>query len=784
MKRLLYRAALLNASGYIALVAVMAPCAAQSQVDRKPDVPQGAASTVQINDIIVTARRRSERDIDVPVAITAFSGSQIDRQGLSDLSAIASRVPELNIATNISTNGGTLTLRGVSSASSTASVEQAVTVNVDGIPVSYAGIVRLGQFDLGQAEVLKGPQALFFGKNASGGIISLKSAEPTDHLDVLFRGAYETEAQEYVGEAHISGPLSDNVQARLAVRYSDMAGWINNVIPAGAPGVFGPAHRKSPGTDEFSAKAAINLQPNDAFSIKLKSAYSKINTQGTSLSQRYVCPLGSPQGPSNYPGQTDCKLDNQTAIGDLDPALHAVDPAFPADGVPAVSVSQYLLVGEANHELSDTLTLSSITGYYNLSLRSADHFSFGPVALFSAAEAVKKHSLSEELRLTSGNAGPFNWMAGIFLQRDYFASASRVVAGQFVLPYIDFLTTKGATVSPFVQANYALTSALSVSAGVRYTDETKKQSNAQYGSQLPHKISFKDWSPEVTLSYKPITNLNIYASYRQGYKSGGFQTEFVGIPLALAAGATIDNSYDAEHVQGFEGGIKASLLDNALRLNAAIYRYKYTGLQLGRLDPALATTVIENIGASTTKGAELNISYSPPVEGLNVFGAISYNVSQYDRYLSACYAGQTSAEGCDNAANVQNLAGRDLPRAPRWSGNAGGAYEGAIGDSLNFRLDARMTFSSHYELMSELIPGSAERHYSTYDAGASIGAKDGLWELAVIGRNLSNKIVGSSSGQVPFTGSATTRSDVFTTVSRGREILLRLTFRPFGNRPN
>jgi len=131
------------------------------------------------------------------VAISSVTGAKMERQGLTNLSAIAQQIPTLKIEVNSGLAfGGQISLRGIQSAQSTASIEQAVSINVDGVPISYAGIVRLGQFDLQQMDVLKGPQALFFGKNASGGIIVLKSAEPTPELDVMVRTGYEFEADE------------------------------------------------------------------------------------------------------------------------------------------------------------------------------------------------------------------------------------------------------------------------------------------------------------------------------------------------------------------------------------------------------------------------------------------------------------------------------------------------------------------------------------------------------------------------------------------------------------
>lgn len=751
-------------------------CAFGAKAQETP-APQMSESTT--GDIIVTARRREEQSIDVPVAISAVTAAQLDAQGLTNLSSIASQVPQLKVDSNIVSFGGTLTLRGVSSATSTASIEQAVTVNIDGVPVSYAGVVRLGQFDLGQVEILRGPQALFFGKNATGGIISLRSAEPTDRPDAMVRAGYEFEAAERFTEGFISGPLTDTLKARLAVRYSNMDGWIDNIIPAGTPGAFGPHNRKAPGTEEFNIKGAITFEPTDRFVMKLRGAYSDVDTQATSLSQRFYCPTGRPQGPSVYPGETDCALDNRTVTGDLNPALNAIDPRFPTDGVPFTTLKQSLMTADLSYNLSDTLALTSLTGLYNLELNTADHVTFGPIAIISFADTVKKRTWSEEVRLTSSLDGPFNFMAGLFYQNDRFSQNQTDVIGPRVIPQIGPLIIKGETLSPFIQASYELFDQLTFSSGVRYSKETKRQYNALYGDQLRHKISFEDWSPEFTIGWKPAETVNIYGSYKEGYKSGGFQTEFISIPSALVAGANVDNSYDAEFVKGFEVGLKAKALNGALRFNLAAYSFKYSNLQLGRFDPVLVTTVVENIGSSRTKGIEADFQYRTPLDGLSLSGAIAYNRSRYIEFLSACYNGQTAALGCDLTTRLQNLAGQELPRAPKWTGNATVNYEGKLSDDFKLRINAGANFSASYQTMSESIPAARQAHYTTYDAGFSFGPDDERWDVAFIGRNLGNKFYGSSAGQVPITGSATAPSDLFTTINRGRELTARLTIRPF-----
>ncbi len=755
-----------------------APQKADNPASSTTDDTAASRATAPDGDVVVTARRRDERSLDVPVAISAISGATLETKNITSLAVIGQQAPSVKIETNIVGFGGLLTIRGVSSATSTSSIEQAVTTNIDGIPISFAGVVRLGQFDLGQVEILRGPQALFFGKNATGGIISLRSAEPTDRLDVLGRAGYEFEAGEYFFEGHVSGPLSDTLKARLAVRYSDMDGYLDNIVPAGTPGAFLPRHRKAPGTSETSIKGSVVFTPDSALTIKLRGAYGKVDTQGSALSQRYYCPFGVPQGPSRYAGETDCKLDNRTSSGDLNPALHNIDPRFPADGVPFTNLKQALAIAEIAYNFTDGLTLSSLTGYYHLTLNSTDQLNFGPQAIVNYADSTRKHTFSEEVRLTSSFTGPFNFMGGVFYQRDSFKEGNLFVIAGTALPRLRFLLG-GHTVSPFIQASLNLFAGVTASGGVRYTHEVKTQHLDRFDTQVPHRTTFNDWSPEATLSWKPTKDVNLYGSYKEGYKSGGFQTEFTSFPVLLARGFPVNNAYGAETVKGFEAGAKANLIGRTLRVNLAAYDFKYSNLQLGRFDPVTISTFIENVGASRTKGIEGDLTYNTPLEGLSLTAAAAYNRSRYIRYQSACYNGQTAAQGCDLATRTQNLAGRPLPRAPEWSGNLNADYAGQLNADIRYHLSAGATFSGRYETLSESIPGARQKAYALYDAGIAFGPTDERWEIAFIGRDLSNRFYASGGAQVPVTGSATVPSDVFTTGNRGRELIARLTIHPF-----
>ncbi len=743
-------------------------------------------------DIVVTARQRSERSLDVPTVITAFTGEQLTRAGVNSLTDIANLTPQLSAEASVGSFGGVLTLRGVTSPSANASSDAAIAINVDGVPLTTGPAVKLGQLDIGQVEILKGPQALFFGKNSSGGIIALKSAEPTRDFQSMVRIGYELKADEVNYEGMISGPLTDNLLGRVAVRYVDQQGFRYN----DAPGV---AHPRGPGTKDFAIRGSLTFEPSSALTVKLKAYYDKTSDDGSYfLAQRIFCPSGVPSGPAASPLITDCKADSHFARGDMLPnAGEASGNPLYGDGIPYSEVKQILGVLDVNYQLSDYLNLSSITGFYRMTQAQADSFSRGPIPLLNSAGSTKLTTWSQELRLASDESLPFNWMIGGFFQDDNFFNTEQTLA--FAPPATfspfgeSFWTINSRTYSAFGQAAYNFTPTLSLSGGLRYTYEKKAQEQNLSTKFIPD-IDFNNFSPEVTLSFKPTRDVHFYASYKQGYKSGNFQVSSRGFlaPIANPAITSVDNSYAAETVKGFEGGVKASLFDRSLRVEFAAYDYTYKDLQLSRNDPLQSINRISNAASSKVRGAEFSLNYTPAfAPSLTLNGAVSYNDASYKDFITACYLGQTIAQGCvidgpdaGVVPDLQDLSGRPLARAPRWSGNFGFNYQ-QVFDGVKFSLGSQASVQSKSFLSQEDIPWGIRPNTFLVDANVSVGSENGSWELALIGKNLSNKYYGVAGFQEGQTGVASSTgttvgmpADYSSIVNRGREVWIRLTLRP------
>ena len=769
------------------------------------------------DEIMVTARRRSETTLDVPVAVSALSATQLTNSGANSLNEIGRLVPGLIVADNA--GSGTISLRGVSSPTASSSIEQAVSINIDGVPISYAGVVSLGYFDLGQVEVLKGPQALFFGKNATAGVIALKSADPTPEFEGKVTGGYEFIAHEWFTEGVVSGPLTSTLGGRLAVRYGDSRGYFKNELPRNLnlPGVFGPKHRYGPGGDSLAARGTLKWEPNSQLTVRAKASYNKQNTGGVVL-QNVYCPNGVSQIRAGDISD-DCKANRYFTRSDINPLIAQHNGA---SDVPFAHLNLFLGTLDVQYNVADGVTLSSNTGYFKSKNTTQTESGHSPRSVVGVLFDTHKKQFTQEVRLSTDFDSPINGMIGIFYADDEFddhtsqaiALAPRADGSQTILRRTPYeATINSETFSGFAQLRWNLLDSVELSGGARYTHERKSASvllptanPVRDATSLvtPNSILFTDVSPEVTLSYRPGHNTNLYVSYKQGYKAGGYQfnTDAAG---AFLAGETRKLDYGKEDVEGFEAGAKTMLLDRQLRVDMSIYRYKYADLQVTRFDPVLLSSTLSNADGAINKGVELAVNYAPrAISGLTLSGAVNYNSMKYEDFFSACYTGQTIAQGCNitssleivdpatyaanptpaNTGRLQDLSGKRIPRAPAWTGNVALAYQKPIGD-LKAGFDASANYSSKFYVSQERVPEAFQPDFWRIDLGVRLGSEDNRWEVAFNVNNVTNEFVQQTGFQTPLTGTSSLTgtntpggyADVLASLTNGREYRLRTTFR-------
>lgn len=775
---------------------------------------QPGTAEIGLEDIIVTARKRDETSISVPVVVTAVGAAELQRRGINNLDGIARTVPQLVIGPQGgSVQGGNFALRGVSGPDSNPFGDQAVSFNVDGVQVAKGNLRRVSDTDISQIEVLKGPQALFFGKNSPAGILSIRTADPGSRFEAMVRAGYEFEGREIRTEGYVSGPVSDTLGVRLSGYFGDLNGYLDNNVPASAY-VAPTSYGRTPKGRDYAVRGTVKWEPTADFSARLKVNYAHTDFSGPASTTQYInCPFGQPQS-----GITDdCKANGTGINPGSGPVVGQLNPLF-RDGHNYQNQDQVLSGLELNYKVSDTLTLTTVSGLYYVDLIQAQNYENDYAVALPSTNNLRNRELSQEIRLQSDYDGPINFTAGGYYSDTYATTGSNtylfaiegsgiaVLAANglgFVPLRTPFqvnnyqLTQRGQSYSAFLQMSYKPIDVIEINVGGRYSYERKRLTKVQSqavgsgnpfaftplsaadnipGSAIsPRKDSWNDFSPEVTVSYRPTSELTFFGSYKHGFLSGGFNSGSTDF--------TQDLTYDQQTIKGFEGGVKALLLDDRLRVNLAAYTYEVAGLQVQNY--VNATNFIRNAASVRVKGGEFDFNYRFPIDGLSARGAASYNKAAYTKFPNApCYNGQTNALGCFIVGGnpSQDLGGSTLPRAPRWSLSGGFAYEAPLGDALKIGISVDANYSSKIFTDLPNTPNGVMPKYALLDATVRLMEAEDRWELAFIGRNLTNKFYYVASTDVPFTGGAAggatgVLGDRYASVSRGRELMARVTYK-------
>lgn len=755
-----------------------------------------------LQDIVVTARKRAESVQDVPISVTALSADVIRKQDLTSLAKISQRTPDLEVGQASNGSGAQVTLRGIGSLPTSIGVEQSVAVVVDGAYYGQGRIIQEGFFDLARVEVLKGPQALFFGKNATAGVISITTADPTEKPEFHVTGRYEFHGQQAQLEGIASTPLTDTLGIRVAVRGSkEYGGYYKNKAVAQpyntfdiatgtvSPHTAEPAAHNEPGEKELLGRVTLKWTPTSQITDTLKVAgdYNKINNTSWNY-DIYRCASGK----SSLGGGYSCGHNFTLHQNDMPADIAQSFPYAKKDGSLYNRYKSYSVNNTLNYKL-DNVTLTNVTNYNwnNNRWTCACDFQSSAAGTW-ATENSTYHAFSSEFRALTTYDGPINLLAGGLYQKTRRTFAQFLVTGNIEdssqSPEHRYMATSkvsytnGETAAGFGQVIWKILPTVEATGGVRYTHETKSSFFTQPYNNTALAGVFRDeddpdglgvvrahqkfsaWTPEATLTWKPERGILVYGAYKTAYKSGGFSDG--GINSKFSQDPAGDLTFNPERASGFEVGVKTTTLNNQLRFNVDAYTVGYRNFQVDFFNsPIFAFQTLT--AQARTKGVETEIEFAPrSLPGLNLHGSLNYNRARYTRFLGPCVAGQTPDQGCDleysQAQNGgtggftrQDLKGAQLSMAPKWTGALGASYDTDLSNGMKFGVSADGRYSSSYILSGFGDPNSGQRKYATLDASVRVGAANDLWEVALIGKNLTNKLYLTGGNDSPSTGSGT-----------------------------
>lgn len=766
----------------------------------------------QLEEIIVTAQKRAQGLQDVPISVSAVSGGKMEEAGITNMEGLAAYVPNFSInQTGIST---TITIRGINSGINQG-FEQSVGMYVDGIYYGRAQLARAPLFDVERVEVLRGPQGILFGKNSIAGAVSVVTAKPTDEFEGSVTAMYEPDHGEQDFRLIVSGGLTDNLFGRLAIMDRTMDGFMTNST----------LNRDEPEQEEQVIRGTL-VWETDAATATFKYEHSTFDVKGRNI-EVFLDTAGetgfglSTVFPAITGGTTlDATNDfRRQANGDL--SENEVDNA--------VLTVEYA-IGEN--------TLTSVTGYSAYEyVESCDcDYTSAPTFILGLDEDFDQ--FSQEIRLTSPEGETIDYIVGAFYQtadlffHDNFQTTplsalsglSPSLGGVSVERNFDQSSDLWAA---FAQVTWNISDRLRLTLGGRYTDESKEASRVLFSDTTGpngtlfgpydfldaalNQLRVEDHSvagsrdetaftPLINFQADVTDDMMVYAIFTSGFKAGGFDVRSnaspdptVGLPSAITTGAGLLPSpvgvfeFEEEEADSFEIGAKMGLLDGAAELNVALYRTDYKDLQVSIFDGGLGFNV-GNAAEAKVQGIEMDGRWavSDPLTLSASFAYLDFEFEDYDN--GECYFRQAEFEPSTVTNAVLDMCSYDGKRqayTPEITASLSGDYVTMISDNLEFRTVIDLNYSDDYFASTALDPRAVQDSFVKVNARISIADAEGSWELALLGKNLTDEKVLTYAAEVPAssllvsqaTGGAGQGLAYYGFFDRPRTIALQATYR-------
>ncbi len=772
-----------HAGGLAATLAVLsslagAPALAQNSTTAATSAPEGP-----LEEVTVTARFRSEKLQETPLAITAVTGETLAARGQTDVTQLAQFVPNAVINPLGAGWGSTIaaSIRGVGLGDNSLSFEPGVPIYVDGVYLGRPQGAILDLLDLDRVEVLRGPQGTLFGKNAIGGTVSLISKQPTGDGHGYASADFGAFNQRYYRGSWDVSVVPDSLFARVSFSskkrdgYMDVLDYecVNGAGSLGAggpgiPGVQGPIKLGSQvtatdtrgcvvdhqgGENIQSARVALRWLAADNLDVSFIGDYTLQNDDGAPDQYTAMDPtnglvaawngiVGGPVFGTQW-DQRFLPTRNYTNYdGYSDPVTGHVFPNVD-------DLTEYGLSNTIKWTLAPSMELKAITAYRRFSNSFGRNSSGSPLPINYTWDTSNHHQFSEELTLT-GTAGKLDWTLGAFYydatdSNQGFSSLFYLVPFLAAASFNDFDTQSTKDYAGFLHGVYHFTDQFSVEAGVRYTSDKKHAVifRQDYAGDItipntPVDVKATKVSPKLGFSYQFTPDVLGYLQYSTGFRGGGFGPR--------PGDAFQVRSFNAEDLKTGELGIKSEWLDHRLRWNSAIFYSKYTNLQEGYniTDPfgqPWFSTI--NVGASRIYGFEAEL-LAEPITGLQFqasFGYDNYKVTDAGGPIitdpTNPLFGMSSFGVCITHANGDNCTPQ---RVPKYTASGSAQYTWPVGAGAQVTLRGDTTYQSAVyftDLTYTAVPGQGG--YALYNARLTWDSPGKEWSVAAYGTNLANK---------------------------------------------
>ncbi len=752
-----YRKLLRRSSGTVICAALMAGTSSVAYAQQEEEAD--TAMTHSLEEIIVTARKRSESIQETPIAITALSTAQLEKRNLTNLMEVGAYIPNVVMNSSPSTSGGgnnsQIYIRGIGQSDFLFTTDPGVGIYVDGVyhPRTLGGVMDL--LDLERVEVLRGPQGTLFGKNTIGGAIALTSQKPmgdgTGYLEVT-TGRFDR--LDIRGSFDVA--LSDTLAAKVSMSSKNRDG-IGKRLEFGTDKVLDTAGDEN----ATSARVALRWEASEDVTIDFTADYTREREKGVPSILVFVDDNGAAfgglgglwnalvGGPSGLPYTSDFIIGNGNRYD-----------SYATDGNKN-TLDSYGFSMDIDWTVNENLSLRSITAYREMEAFFNSDTDGSPLSFVATDQTQNQNQISQEFQLIGTSFDDkLDWVIGAFYF-DEFGRDDNVVRlasglydalealpgtlngspltaptapggpGNPINPNLDldlniFNEIDIKSYAAFTQGTYQVTDKISITAGARYSYEKKdyflNHTRENSGAVIiGNRTITEDWSsftPMGSIDYKINEDALVYVSVTQGFKSGGFN----GRPISVSA---VD-SFDPETVLSYEFGFKTDWFDNRLRLNGAVFNANYTDMQLGSIsadENGVLALRIQNAGKAKIQGFELELQ-ARPTANLDIIGSLGYvdfEITQLDPGVQ------------DFNLNSQAM------KTPEWNFSLGAEYTVEINSSSELSLRGDWTYQSETEQNVQNTDLIRSPGYSLLNSRLTYSNLDNNWEIALFVTNLTDK---------------------------------------------
>lgn len=682
-----------------------------------------------LEEIVVTAQRREARLQDVPVSVSAFSGSTLEALSISSTQDLGFVTPGLQIGRQLNTIQPFI--RGIGALNSTAGEESKTAIYVDGVYQSSlsAGLLTLNNIE--RIEVLKGPQGTLFGRNAVAGVIQIITKDPSSEPSADIRlgyGNYDT----LEGGLYLTGGIGDKLAADLAVSYTNqLDGWGTNLLTG----------RDAYRFKEFSARSKWRLSIGESTTATLALDLNRSTIQQGSALRKLPGSGTLITGFRQFPGFYNINT--------------TLDPNFypdPKDREPRGTKKAWGASLELEHEF-DWATLVSISAFQEVDTIARSEITALPIPFINIRFPIDTETASQELQLLSPPGAPFKWIGGLYYYfndakyRDARLTGAAFGGGRNL--FGKHTSQSAESYAAFGQVTVTLGERTNLEAGLRYTRDRRELEGFEYTAQLTRPAvradkSFSKLTYKASLDHEITDDLMVYALYSRGFKGGLFNTF-----------TPADPPVRPEVMDTFEAGFKSEWLDRRLRLNAAAFHNKIDDLQVAQVIAATGANRTTNAASAKTKGFEIEFT-AIPLTGLTVSGAVAYVDSEYTRFPGSLFTIPNPAGG--NMIVSRDVSGNKLAGAPKWTPSLRAAYEFEA-PSGRFAVSALYSYNSGFFWAAD--NRIRESSYALANLSGSWTAPNGGLSVTLWGKNLLDEkyhtfVITSNTGDVGSPGAPLT----------------------------